>query len=121
MAKSKSPIVGTLPRLKNFKNAIIPRDKINNYLLHPMKSAGKYAYFKALGYTLQNSKRFITDVKNGLKENQAFVFVTNRYGNTKFQVDMNMGIGTVDTVTTIWQIDKGQTAPRFITAYKKKG
>jgi hypothetical protein len=110
----------TVARLPNYQRAKIAKAKLKNYLLNPTKSNGKFEFFKALGYNMRNAGRLEADIRNGLKTSKAIAHVTNQYGHTAYQVDMQLGIGSKAEVITAWQIDRGDNVPRFITAYKKR-
>lgn len=109
---------GFTVRLPNYQRAVILNDKVKNYLLHPGKSNGKAAFFKALGYSMKDAKRFAGDIRRGLKENKALVYPANQHGRAVYNVIMNLGTSTRTPVLTVWQIDKGSNIPRLITAYK---
>ena len=109
---------GFTVRLPNYQRAVILNDKVKNYLLHPSKSNGKAAFFKAIGYSTKDAKRFSRDIRRGLKENKALVYFANQHGNVVYNVIMNLGTGAQVPVLTVWQIDKGSNRPRLITAYK---
>lgn len=114
---------GVINRLPNYKNAVIPRDKLKNYLLNPNKDPGKSAFFNSLGYNLANYKRLESDIRKELEKNPAIQYAPNRYGHRAYSVYMNLGINKKESVLTGWQIDSGDNRPRLITAHKneKKG
>lgn len=111
---------GIVNRLPNYKRAIIPQRKIGNYLLNPSKSNGKSDFFNSLGYNMKNAERFEKDIRKGLESNKAMSYHKDKFGNTSFDVNMPLGIGKKVMVTTAWRVDKGSTAPRFITAYPRE-
>lgn len=113
--------IGTpVKRLRNYKNAVVPRAKLMNYLLNPKKSNGKSVLFNAIGYNMSNHRRLSKDIKAGLKNNIALKFKKNSHGEIEYQVDMVLGITKKVRITTAWAIKKGGS-PRFVTAYKAKG
>lgn len=116
----RGSVSGFTARLPNYQRAVILGDKVKNYLLNPDKSNGKAEFFRALGYTMKDARRFSRDIRQGLKENKALVFEPNKYGNVMYNVTMNLGTTTKTPVLTVWQIDKGTNKPRFITAYKAR-
>ena len=117
----RGAISGLVSRLPNYQRAVVLHSKIKNYLLNPDKSNGKSKLFRGLGYTMRNASRLEKDIRAGLKDNKALKFKPNKYGNTMYNVTMQLGIGEKASILTVWQIDKGSNRPRFITAYKKRG
>ena len=112
---------GASSRLPNFQRAIIVADKLKNYLLHPEKGKGKAAFFRSLGYRMQNFRRLKADIQTGLKNNNAHLREkVNPYGHKAYSVNMVLGIDKKARVVTGWQIDKGDNKPRFITAMPAK-
>ena len=110
---------GIINRLSNYKNAVISQRKIGNYLLNPTKSNGKSSFFNEIGYNMKNAKRLEQDIRKGLENNKAMSYHEDKFGNKSFDVNIPLGIGKKVMVTTAWRIDKGSTAPRFITAYPR--
>lgn len=107
-------------RLKNFKNAVIARNKLKNYILNPTKDEDKARFFKSLGYNMQNYEHLERDIRAKLATNKALKYQTSSDGSVGFQVNMYIGINKKSFVTTAWKIDKGDKVPRFITAYPNK-
>lgn len=109
---------GKRKRLPNYKNAIIPKGKIGNYLLNPnnKNNQGKAELFNKLGYNMKNKKRLENDLLKGLKNNNAKLQKESKY-NKRYEVNMELGINKKIKIKTIWQIDK--TNPKFITAVPK--
>lgn len=105
-------------RLKNYKNAIIPRNKLKNYILNPSKDEDKAKFFKSLGYNMNNHERLISDIKEKISTNKALKYKTDKNGDTEYQVNMQLGIDKKAIVTTGWIVRKGSNEPQFVTAYK---
>ena len=71
---------------------------------------------------MKNSERLEADIREGLTKYKAMQFEPNQYGTVAYQVVMELGIDKKKEILTAWQIDKGSTRPRLITAYEyKKG
>lgn len=111
---------GLQKHLPNYRNAVIQREKLKNYLLNPQKSNGKADFFHSLGYTMKNYKTLERDIREGLKSNSATSYGKNKYGNTAYSVNMTLVIDNRRDVVTAWQVDSGKKNPRFITAYPAK-
>ena len=106
---------GISKRLPNYKNAIIPKDKIGNYLLNPSNknNQGKAKLFNNIGYNMQNKDRLKEDLLNGIKRNKAKLQRVDN-GKKVYEVNMELGINKKICFTTIWQVNNKST--RFITA-----
>lgn len=112
---------GIKKQLPNYRNAVIHRNKLKNYLLSPEKSNGKADFFNAIGYNMRNYKTLERDIRIGLKSNTAVAFNTDKYGNVSYEVIMEIGISKKEKVKTGWRVDNGTKIPRLITAYPAKG
>lgn len=107
---------GMSSRLPNYKNAVISRDKLKNYILNPNKDPAKSKFFNSIGYNMKNYRQLEADIREGLSKNNAIEYKENKYGNKAFSVTMELGIGKKKQTVTGWQIDNGDNKPRFITA-----
>ncbi len=105
-------------RLPNFKNAVIARDKLKNYILNPSKSNGKSKFFNDLGYNMKNYKLLEAHIMQKLATNKALKYEKGKDGRISFQVNMALGVNRKEMVLTAWSIDAGSKIPRFVTAYK---
>lgn len=105
----------TTARMRNYRNAVIQRQRVSNYLLNPSKSRGKAELLRSLGYNMRNQARLQDDIRNGLGRNRARVSETNKYGRTYFQVNMTIGISRKEKVVTGWYMGKGDAAPILTT------
>ncbi len=107
-------------RLPNFKKAIFPRNKFKNYILNPNKEENKAKYFESLGYNMKNYKLLQEHIMQKLATNKSLKYETDSYGNTAYQVNMELGLSKKEIVTTAWIILKGEDKPRFVSAYKNQ-
>lgn len=106
-------------RLPNYKNAVIPKGKIGNYLVNPSNknNQGKAKLFNSIGYNMKNKERLEKDLLKGLKNNKATLQKQNK--DTKiYEVDMKLGINKKVQFKTIWQTKKKET--KFVTAVPKE-
>lgn len=98
----------------------IDRNKIEGYLLHPIKGRGKAAFFEAYGFTLARWE----ELRNVLLEHAASGRVTDAvvslYG-TRYIVMGGLrtpgGREPRPVVCSVWQADRGDVGVRLITAY----
>lgn len=106
-------------KLPNADKAIIPIEKLRDYLLSSSHPVGRFkaAFFQPLGYTGVDGKRLEADIRL-LLVNEATVREHTDYGQ-KFEVRGHIRGPSQQTVeiVTAWIILKRETNPRFITAY----
>lgn len=106
------------------KNAVIPRNKLKNYLLNPNKGKGKHAVFSDLGYNMSNWKHLDRDIRGELKRASSAGLLkggkVNKQGERHYNVDMNLGVGKKRTILTGWVVKDKKGSLHFVTAFPKK-
>lgn len=107
-------------KVPNSDKAIIPKAKIEDYILsgsHPI-GRNKSAFFNSLGFSLENQDDLITELKNIIVNNDLTNVIENAFG-TKYVVKglIITSKKTFQEITTVWFIEKGETIPYFITVY----
>jgi hypothetical protein len=105
--------------LPNKNKAIIPPEKLRDYVLSSSHPIGKFkaAFFQSLGYTAENWERMEADIRV-LLENDATLNERTEYGQ-KFEVRgqiVGPSLRSAEIVTA-WIVLKNESVPRFITAY----
>lgn len=107
-------------KLPNADKAIIPPQKLRDYVLSSSHPVGKFkaAFFQNLGYTSDNWQQLVADIRSIIDSNDATVGEKTEYG-LKLEV---RGIITGSNhqtaeIVTAWIILNGEDNPRFITAY----
>ncbi len=107
-------------KLPNGEQASVPQEKLSDYLLSPTHPVGrsKAVYFRSLGYDDTNTPQFIEALLGIAKGNDVRDTIQTEYG-IKYTVLGELTTPTKQTaqIITVWIVDKGQTAPRFVTAY----
>ena len=103
--------------------AIVPIEKLVNYVLDPMKSRGKWIAFReALGYDWRNADVLRANIKLNLKNFPAEYRGDKGYGDT-YAVLMRL-IGengkTANVMTAWWLNDRKTGQMRMTSAYVKK-
>jgi hypothetical protein len=105
--------------LPNIERAVIPEEKLRDYLLAPTHLVGRHkaAYFRALGYTQENWKALESDLRRFLREDAREKEIT-KYG-TKFEIQSQIDgpAGRSARIITAWIVLRGEDFPRFITAH----
>lgn len=112
---------GTASRLRNYRNAVIERRRVSDYLLNPAKSKGKAEFLRLLGYNMKNQARLQADIRDGLRDSKARYTEANKYGRIHFQVNMKIGLNKKAEVVTGWFMDKGDTAPKLASLRPYRG
>lgn len=106
--------------LPNCSEAFVPIAKLRDYLLSPSHPEGgpKSVIFEIMGYTLHNISELESALLSIAHEGEVVSSNELPFGN-KYIVDGKLPRqqGTEILLRTVWIIDRGETAPRFITAY----
>lgn len=110
---------GFVNRIPNAGKAVIADSKITKYLLEPAQK--HYQEFVSVGYSENDPEKLKSDLLEGLANNTAKVYETNAHGDTAYEVDMLLGVNRKAKFRTAWQIDRGSSSPRFITAHRIGG
>ena len=109
-------------KLPNADLAEVPREKIVDYLLSPIHPIGRFkaAFFRALGYSDTQPEEFETAIKQ-LLDNPAEEERATNYGKKYVVRGRITGPnGTSATINTVWIILRGNSTPRFVTAYPEE-
>ncbi len=106
-------------KLPNIEKALIPSEKLQDYLLSPSHPVGQFkaAYFRSFGYTQSDWKQLESDIREILS-NDAEKKENTLYGQ-KFIIRGNITGPSKRTtnIVTAWIILNEEDFPRFITAY----
>ena len=107
-------------KLPNGESAYVPSAKLSGYLqseIHPIRKA-KALFLKNLGYDITNSSTLERDLLLVAHEGDLEDTITSEYG-TKYVVNREISTPSGETVLlrTVWIIDRGDSQPRFVTAY----
>ena len=110
-------------KLPNREMAYVPPSKLEGYLLAETHTAGrsKAKFFRGIGF----NKTTIEELSAGLlriaQECDVAHTVSSPHG-TKYIIDGSLSTPTsrVVFIRTIWIIDTGLVAPRFVTAYPQE-
>lgn len=106
-----------LPRIES---AIVPRNKIENYLLdsgHPI-GGGKAKFFVHFGFQRERWELLAEAFRRHALENPVAKTLQDADGITYvIEGAMETPSGRNPRVRTVWLVETGTLAPRFITAY----
>lgn len=107
-------------KLPQGNNALIPKEKLTDYILSETHSTGKFKakIFRRLGFNETNVHHFIKALGKIAKLEEVVNFSTFQYG-AKYVLDGKIEApgGKTVKVRTIWIIERNQVSPRFVTVY----
>ena len=107
-------------RLPNAAEAVIPIEKLRDYLTSTTHPVGRFkaAFFLSLGYTEENSIALETDIRSQHLSLEAEEVESSTYGR-KFTITgpIRGPSGREAVVTSVWIIRRNEEIPRFATAY----
>ena len=106
-------------RLPNADNAVVPVEKLRDYLLSRFHPVGRFKarFFTALGYRRDEWPRLERDIRALLGGDAAKTEMTS-YGQ-KYEVrgTITGPSGGTAHIVTVWIVLQGEHIPRFVTAY----
>ena len=106
-------------KLPNSEIAIVPPEKLRDYILSPVHPIGRFksVFFRGLGYSAETYEKLETDIRSLLVA-EAELGEANKFGS-KFLVHglLSGPNGRSGLIVTVWIILSGEVAPRFVTAY----
>jgi hypothetical protein len=107
-------------RLPNASRALIPREKLYDYLLSRAHPIGRFkaTFFATLGYQSDVWQRLEADLREQHLSQEAKLAATMSFG-VKYEIRaiLKGPIGPPRPVVSVWFIANGQEIPRFVTAY----
>jgi hypothetical protein len=107
-------------RLPNAHEAIVPRGKLENYLLdlaHPI-GGGKARFFLSFGFRREAWEVMADAFRKHAQENPVASSISDADAVTYLvEGALETPSGRKPGVRTIWLIETDEVAPRFITAY----
>jgi hypothetical protein len=107
-------------KLPNRESAIVPRSKVEDYLLnveHPI-GGGKAKFFIHFGFRCGSWDELASALREHAKSNPVTETLTDAEGATYvIEGRMTTPSGRRPRLRTIWLVETGELAPRFITAY----
>ncbi|MFO1350009.1 MAG: hypothetical protein U1F68_04740 [Gammaproteobacteria bacterium] len=106
-------------KLPNSESAIIPPEKLRDYILSPIHPIGRFksVFFRGLGYSAEAFERLESDIRLLLTAEAEWAEV-NKFGSKYLVRGLLSGPnGRSGLIVTVWIILSGEVAPRFVTAY----
>jgi hypothetical protein len=109
-----------LAKLPNNEKAIIKAEKIRDYVLSPTHPVGQFkaTVFREMGYSDENWETFEGNLRNLILYYDAKEVEKTQFGRKFIVEGAFVGpSGRAIQVVTVWIILKGDSIPRFVTAY----
>lgn len=107
-------------KLPNAEKAIVPKEKITEYLLNPGHPVGrsKALFFMRFGFAREAWEILASALMSHASENEVQNTGTTIYG-TRYELHgpLLAPDGTVLNILTAWYINEGTDVPRLVTAY----
>jgi uncharacterized protein DUF6883 len=107
-------------KLPNADKAIVERQKILGYLLNPLhrRGASKARFFTRFGFHAEKWKHLAEALHlHGKTHEVKRVHETGFGPRYEIEGKLHAPDGRSPRVRSVWQMDKGEVAPRLITAY----
>lgn len=102
------------------KNAHIPKEKLEEYLLSQTHAVGRFKakFFSSLGFDQTNIDKLEKLLLFIAQNTEVKEVIRSEYGE-KYIIDgkMKTPTGKIVKIRTVWIIEKDQKGPRFLTAY----
>ena len=109
-------------KLRNAHLAVVDRSKVLDYLVnevHP-DNGGKARFFALLGFSPEDPEGLMKALRD-VAEHGDVVSTTESIHGEKYVVDGRLTEHTHEkrqwSIRTVWIIDRGEDAPRLVTAY----
>lgn len=102
-------------------DSLIPLEKLTRYLLVPQTRADKSAFLARAGYTLQNPKDLLLDLRQQMLPLDALATERNQFGEYfEIRGPLRGPNGATLRVKTIWIRDALSDTVRFVTLLPDK-
>ena len=107
-------------KLPQAEQAVVPQDKIEHYLLNPGHPIGasKAGFFHRFGFSREQWRLLADALRQHARANPVANAVADPDGTTYLvEGPLETPSGRRPRLRTVWLVETGQLAPRFITAY----
>ena len=107
-------------KLSRAEEAVVPPEKIENYLLNPGHPIGgsKAGFFRQFGFSREQWMHLARALHQHAQVNAVASSVSDADGTTYLvEGPLQTPSGRRPRLRTVWLVETGKLAPRFITAY----
>lgn len=109
-------------KLPNHLNAIVPKEKLVDYLLSKTHAIGRFkaSYFETIGFSEDNADLLRSELMKIAEFGEIDYCVESSHG-VKYIVDgtIETPLGTLVEIRTVWIMENNSLNPRLVTAYPK--
>ncbi len=106
--------------LPNSEKAVVPPDKLTDYLLSNSHLAGRWkaSFFRSIGFSETNVDELKIALINVANRGEVKSTITSAFG-VKYVVEGRIVApnGKVAVIQTVWVVEPGEERPRLVTAY----
>jgi len=107
-------------KLPNSENALVPKDRLENYLLPEIHPIGRFkaVFFKNLGYDDGDTDVLAHGLSSIAQQEDVSDVQPSEFG-TKYIIEgiIQTPSGATVAMRTVWIIEQDNPQPRLITAY----
>src|SRR6185369_1834630 len=107
-------------KLPNIEAAVVEEAKITGYLLNPAHrfGSGKARFFVRFGFAADEWETLAAALREHARQHEVSRVTEIGFG-PRYEIDGPLAApdGRRPSVRAVWQMDKGQLAPRLITVY----
>ena len=107
-------------KLPNANVALVEREKITSYLLDSSHrfGASKARFFMQFGFRVEDREMLAKAFREHAQRHEVSKETEKGFG-PRYEIDAEIDApdGRRLRIRTVWQLDRGQIAPRLITAY----
>ena len=107
-------------KLPHAEEAVVPQDKIEHYLLNPSHPIGgsKAGFFRGFGFSRGQWGLLADALREHGRANPVAKAVSDEDGTTYLvEGPLETPLGRRPRLRTVWLVERGRLAPRFITAH----
>lgn len=107
-------------KLPQAESAVVPRNKVENYLLDPAHpiGGGKARFFERFGFQREHWTLLAGALRQHVGGNDVAEVIEDRDGTTYLiEGPIDTPSGRRPHIRSVWLIETGELAPRLISAY----
>ena len=109
-------------KLPSLENAVVPRGKVEGYLLSYTHATGRHKaeFFSRFGFTTDRWELLAEALVRHAAVNQVMKVDDSEFG-TRYTIEgpLDAPDGRRASVRVVWFVERGETAPRLVTAYPR--
>jgi hypothetical protein len=107
-------------KLPNLEAAVVPQEKVTDYLLSPTHRDGRHkaAFFLSFGFSASAWQELVAALLKHAQDYEVVTIEDSPFG-TRYVVEGTISAldGRSPNLRSVWVIEKDEDIPRFVTAY----